>query len=193
MSLKRNFSIIGKHAFLSPSTYHWLEYDDEKLRRVYFQRQQAALGDKTHTLAQQLIELGIRLPDNKTTLSMYVNDAIGFRMEAEVPLVYSDECFGTADACGYRVERGIPTLRISDLKTGINPADMRQLKIYAAIFFYDFEFHKDVDSIFGTRIILRIYQNDAIVEEEADPAEILQVMERIKYLSEAVASLRKED
>lgn len=184
MSLRKNTKIIGQHAFLSPSSYHWLEYDEEKLRRVWFQRQQAIRGDKLHQFAQQAIELGVRQADNGTTLSMYINDAIGFRMEAEVPLYYSDDCFGTADAACFRDH----TLRIHDLKTGVTPADMKQLKIYAAIFCLDYKINpRDIT------IILRIYQNDAIEELIADHADILMVMSTIKTLSALVAYLREED
>jgi hypothetical protein len=188
MSFRRNTRIIGQHAFLSPSNYYWLDYDEEKLRRVYFQKQQAARGDKLHSFAQQAIELGVRQADNGTTLSMYINDAIGFRMYPEVPLYYSEDCFGTADACGFREERGIYTLRISDLKTGLSPADMKQLKIYAGLFCFDYKFPPN-----DIQIILRIYQNDAIEELIADPADIMMVMSRIKTQADLVAYLREED
>ena len=111
MSLKRNTRLIGQHAFLSPSSYHWLDYDEDKLRRVYFQRQQALRGDRLHSFAQQAIELGVIQAENGTTLSMYINDAIRYRMTAEVPLYFSDDCFGTADSVGCRDKRH--TLAIS--------------------------------------------------------------------------------
>lgn len=188
MSLKRNTRLIGQHAFLSPSTYHWLDYDEEKLRRVYFQRQQAARGDKLHAFAQQAIELGVRQAETGTTLNMYINDAIGFRMTPEVPLYYSDDCFGTADACGFRKEREQFTLRISDLKTGLAPADMKQLKIYAGLFFFEYKFSPN-----DVHVILRIYQNDAVEEMIPDPTEILMVMDRIKTQATLIAYLREED
>lgn len=188
MSLKRNTRLIGQHAFLSPSSYHWLDYDEEKLRRVYFQRQQAARGDKLHAFAQQAIELGVRQSDNGTTLSMYINDAIGFRMTPEVPLFYSEDCFGTADACGFREERGAFTLRISDLKTGTSPADMKQLKIYAGLFCFEYAFDPN-----KLHMILRIYQNDTVEELIADPADIMMIMSRIKTQAALIAYLREED
>lgn len=192
MSFKKNSRIIGQHALLSPSNYHWLDYDDDKLRRWYFQRQQAVRGDKLHAYAQQAIELGQKQPDNGTTVAMYINDAIGFRMTPEVPLVYSDDCFGTADALGFREERwqGVPinTLRVSDLKTGITAADMKQLKIYAGLFCFEYAM-----SPLEIQIILRIYQNDAIEELVCDNADILTVMERIKTQAEIIAYLREED
>lgn len=184
MSFNRNSKIVGQHAFLSPSNYYWLDYDEDKLRRTYFQKQQARRGDELHAYAQRAIDLKILQADNGTTMSMYVNDAIGFRMQPEVPLYYSDECFGTADACGFRDN----TLRISDLKTGVNQADMRQLMIYAGIFCYEYSC-----SPHEIRIILRIYQNDKIEELIADSADILTVMSRIKTQSEIVAYLREED
>ena len=188
MSLKKNTRIIGQHALLSPSNYHWLDYEEDRLRQWYFNKQQAARGDKLHAYAQQAIELGVRQADNGTTLSMYINDCIGFRMEAEVPLMYSEVCFGTADACGLRVERGQLTLRISDLKTGITPAEMKQLLIYAALFCFDFDFDPR-----KLRFILRIYQNDAIEELLPEASDIMLVMSRVKMQADLLAALREED
>lgn len=184
MPLRKNTKLIGLHAFLSPSNYHWLDYPEDKLARVYFQKQQAARGDKLHAFAQQAIELGVKQADDGTTLSMYINDAIGFRMSPEVPLFYSEDCFGTADACGFRNN----TLRIHDLKTGLVVADMKQLKIYAALFCFEYNF-KPTD----IHIVLRIYQNDAIQELEPDPADILMVMSRVKTQAALIAQLREED
>lgn len=184
MSFNKNSRIIGLHAFLSPSTYHWLEYDEEKLRRVYFEKQQARRGDELHAYAQRAIDLKINQADNGTTLSTYINDAIGFRMYAEVPLYYSDDCFGTADACGFRNN----TLRIHDLKTGRHPADMRQLLIYAAIFCFEYSY-----SPAEINIVLRLYQNDAIDELIPDPTEVMMVMDTIKMHSALIAQLREED
>ena len=184
MSFNKNSRIVGQHAFLSPSNYHWLDYDEEKLRRVYFQKQQARLGDQLHAYAQQAIDLKVKQADNGTTLSMYVNDAIGFRMEAEVPLYYSDDCFGTADACGFRDN----TLRVHDLKTGVNEASMKQLLIYAGIFCHEYKYSpNDID------IVLRIYQNDAIQELIPEPPDIMMVMSRIATQAALIAYLREED
>lgn len=184
MSFNSNTRIIGKHAFLSPSSYSWLEYDDDKMRRYFFQKQEAKRGDELHAYAQRAIDLRIKQAENGTTLSTYINDAIGFRMQAEVPLYYSDDCFGTADACGFRNN----TLRIHDLKTGVNKADMRQLKIYAGIFCFEYQMMPD-----QIEIVLRIYQNDQIEEYVADPIDMYMVMDRIKTMAALVASLREED
>jgi hypothetical protein len=183
MNFSRNTKLIGQHAFLSPSTHSWINYDEEKMRRVYFQKQQARLGDEYHAYAQKAIELKLRQPDNGTTISMYINDAIGFRMTPEFPLYYSDVCFGTTDAICFRDD----VLRIHDLKTGIKEAEMMQLKIYAAIFCFEYGFLPDV-----IRILLRIYQNDEIQELEADPADIFMIMDRIQTLSKLVEYLREE-
>ena len=192
MSFKKNTRIIGQHALLSPSNYHWLDYDEDKLRRWYFQRQQSIRGDKLHAYAQQAIDLGQRQPDNGTTVAMYINDAIGHRMSPEVPLYYSDDCFGTADSLGFREERWhgalINTLRVSDLKTGISSADMKQLKIYAGLFCFEYNFNP-----FDLHVILRIYQNDAIEELIPDPSDIFMVMQQIKTQAQRIAYLREED
>jgi hypothetical protein len=163
-----------------------LDYDEDKLRRVYFQKQQARLGDEYHVYAQRAIDLKIRQADNGSTMSMYVNDAIGFRMEAEVPLFYSFDCFGTCDAIGFRDN----VLRISDLKTGVTPADMKQLLIYAGIFFFEYAAVANPNDV---QVILRIYQNNEILELLPDVPEIHSVMSRIKTQAELIAFLREED
>lgn len=190
MSLNKNSRLVGQHAFLSPSTYHWLDYDEDKLRRTFYQRQQAARGDKLHAFAQQAIELGVRQADNGTTLSSYINDAIGFRMEPEIALFYTVDCFGTCDAIGIREEKGRFVLRIHDLKTGVSPADMKQLMIYTGIFFFEYAELFDPREV---HVILRIYQNDTIQQYEPDPTEILTVMSKIKTQAQLVAYLREED
>jgi hypothetical protein len=105
-------------------------------------------------------------------------------MTSEVPLFYSDDCFGTADALGFRSN----TLRISDLKTGITEASMQQLKIYAALFCFEYEFPPDTIDI-----VLRIYQNNAIEELIIDPADLYMVMDRIKTQAKLIQYLREEE
>lgn len=186
MSFNKNSRLVGQHAFLSPSTYHWLDYDEDKLRASYFNKQQTKRGDELHAYAQRAIDLRIKQAENGTTLSSYINDAIGFRMEAEVPLYYTDDCFGTTDAIGYRDD----ILRIHDLKTGLIAANIKQLLIYAGIFFFEYG---EVAKPAATKTILRIYQNDAIEELIPDPVEILSIMDRIRFQASLIAYLREED
>lgn len=101
---------------------------------------------------------------------MYINDAIGFRMEPEVVLKYSLNCFGTADAICFRNK----TLRIHDLKTGETPAKMDQLMIYAALYYLEYGVNPN-----NIRTILRIYQFNDFVEYEPEPEEIKQIMDII--------------
>lgn len=192
MSLKKNTRLIGLHAFLSPSNYSWLDYDPDKLRSSYFNKQQARLGDQLHEYAQKAIELKVMQADNGSTLSSYINDAIGFRMNPEFPLYYTDDCFGTTDAISFREERWPEgsrfTLRISDLKTGLIAANMKQLLIYAAIFCFEYRYNpRDI------KIVLRIYQNDAIEELIPDPSDIVIVMSKVRAQAAEIARLREED
>ncbi len=194
MTLKKPSLPPGAHAFLSPSTYTWLDQDEEKLRASYFRKQQTQRGDKLHVYSQMAIELKQPQPNDGTTVATYINDAIGFRMEAEVPLYYSEDCFGTADALSCRPEQWADgtfiTLRISDLKTGFHEADIRQLLIYAGIFFWQF---RDMFNPMKVRVVLRIYQNDHIVEHQPDAMEIREVMSKIKFAAAVIAKMREED
>ncbi len=173
MRFNKHSDLEGKHAYLSPSNYHWLNYDDEKFDRVFINQMTKERGTQLHALACELIRLGVKLPKSNKTLNMYVNDCIGFRLTPELVLYYSENCFGTADAIGY--SDGL--LRISDLKTGANKAYMHQLEIYASIFFLEYG-GKEI-SLENTNIELRIYQNNDIWLHEPDKRIISQIMTSI--------------
>ena len=137
----------GKHAVMGASKHHWLNYSPEKMTDVYRKMEAVKKGTELHELAAKLINSGVRLPKTHSTLNMYVNDAIGFKMETEKILYYSDNCFGTADAICFRKN----VLRIHDYKSGYNTASMNQLLIYAALFCLEYNKNPaDMD------IILRI-------------------------------------
>ena len=133
MNFNNHFQLRDKHAFLGASKYHWINYDEDKLVESYNRFQAVQRGTVLHNFAAQCITLGQKLPRSQKTLNMYVNDAIGFKMTPEQVLYYSDNCFGTADAISFR--NGM--LRIHDLKTGVTPAHMEQLMVYAALFCLD--------------------------------------------------------
>lgn len=154
------------HAFLSPSKYHWINYDRDKLTATFSNWQAAKRGTRYHDFAKECIELGEKLPRANKTLNMFVNDAIGFRMTPEQGLYYSDNCFGTADAISFVRNK----LRIHDLKTGTTKCSMTQLEVYAAIFCLEYMVNPlDID------IELRIYQNDEIIVHH--PQNIAELME----------------
>lgn len=162
----------GCHAFLSPSQSRWLRYDMEKLEQVYLNMQAKERGTKIHELASQLIEFSIGLPKNHKTLNMFVNDAIGYGMESERVLYYSANCFGTADAISYSEK--FKRVRIHDLKTGLIPAKMDQLAVYAALFCLEYNKKpKDLE------IIMRIYQFDDILEEHPESDYIDEIINQI--------------
>lgn len=160
----------GKHAFLSPSQSHWVNYDPDKLRLSWMNSQKAMEGTALHAFASMSINFKIKLANHKKAINQFVNDAIGFDMQSEQVLYYSDNCFGTADAILF--EDGI--LRVHDLKTGVHPAMMRQLFVYCAIFCLEY----DMDPSKIT-MICRIYQGSGYIEEEADPVLIQEYMNTI--------------
>ena len=84
MNFLTHSNLEGKHAFLGASNYHWLGYDDEKLINSWTTAQARAKGTRLHAFAAECIELRQKLPDKpQKTLSMYVNDAIGYKMTPE--------------------------------------------------------------------------------------------------------------
>lgn len=183
MHFNSHSQLVGKHAFLSASKHSWANYDDEKLERWFVSMQAAKRGTELHELAHNLIRLGVKLPKTKQTLNLYVNDAIGFRMTPEQPLVYSDVAFGTADAISFR--QG--TLRIHDLKTGTSPVSVVQLEIYGAFFCLEYDFKPT-----EIEILMRIYQNNEFQEYVADPHDIYRLMDRIITGTQIITEMRKE-
>ena len=165
------------HSELSPSQSHWLRYDDDKLRARHETRMAAEMGSKLHKWAKDTIDLKIKQPRSKKTLPSYVNDAIGFDMSTEVVLFYSEYCFGTADTICFDGK----VLRIHDLKTGIAPASMEQLLVYAAIFCLEYGYKPET-----IEIHLRIYQNDEILYHDPAPEEIRDVMNVIVHHSKVL-------
>jgi len=183
MNFNKHFNLEGKHAFLSASKYHWLNYDEEKLISAYQSNLAIQRGTELHDFARKAIELGIKLPKSKKTLNMYVNDAIGFKMTPEQPLYYSNNCFGTADSISFRNN----FLRIHDLKSGITPAHMEQLMIYAALFCL--EYSVDPNQI---EMELRIYQSDEISVLNPEPEDILTIMDKIIFFDKRLSQIQDE-
>ena len=198
MNWNNHSQLVGKHATLSPSSYQWIRYSADESREALFNRYRAeyaqTVGTLIHEFACKRIKYKMRLkkhdkdsvlfylidngvPSNAfdsdyifDNLLYYVNDAIGYRMDPEVVLYYSDNCFGTADAISFSKNQ----LRIHDLKTGRIPAHMEQLEIYAALFCLEYEKKPgDLD------IELRMYQPDNLVTLVPEVDEIVPIMDSI--------------
>lgn len=166
----------GEHAFLGASNHAWYNYDDEKLLKVYISKLAASKGTALHDLACKLIKLKVKLPDDNTTLSMYVNDAIEYGLRPEEKLFYSKYAYGTADAIDFK--NG--TLRVSDLKTGKTKVSFLQLMIYAALFLLCYP---EIPLKMVKKIELRIYQNNEVLMETPGTDEILPVIDKIQRCS----------
>lgn len=177
-----NEHYIDGHAFLSPSTHSWINYDDDHLIDRYQTYQATLRGTRLHELAEQLIRMRVKVEHKHSTFNMYVNDAIKYRMTPEQPLVYSENCFGTADAISF--ENNL--LRIHDLKTGVTKASMDQLKIYMALFCLEYDHGPN-----EIKAELRIYQSDDIVVHKPDPMEIDYIMSTIIHADAIVKELRQ--
>lgn len=183
MNFNPHLNLKGKHAFLSASGYHWVNYDIEKLETVYRNSLAVQRGTDIHNFASEAIRLGIKLPKTKNTLNCYVNDAIGFRMQPEQILYYSDICFGTADAIVFRDNK----LRIHDLKTGVSPASFKQLEIYAALFCLEYRYNPNDISM-----ELRLYQSNEVSVYEPDPIDISAIMDKIIEFDKCIRRINEE-
>lgn len=199
MNFDKHLELQGSHAFLSPSNNSWTNYDEEKLIQRYLNMKAVERGTRLHKYACDAILLNRQQPRNKDTVNLYINDAIGYKLNPEQPLFYSLNCFGTADAIDYRKN----ILRIHDLKTGEIEASMKQLYIYAALFCLNYqnkvrelrkkghsdneiahkldlkvsELHFEPERM--DDIVLRIYQFNEVKEEHPNPMDIRNFMEII--------------
>lgn len=119
-----------------------------------------------------------------TAVRFYINDGIGYKMNVEQALVYSEHVFGHADTICFRND----FLRIHDLKTGANAAHMEQLKIYAALFCLEYLIKPG-----NIKIELRLYQGDGkeICNPETD--EIVRIMDKIITSEKIAKQIERED
>ena len=184
MNFNAHSNLVGQHAFLGASKYHWINYNDDKVAESYLKFLAVQKGTILHEFAAQCITLGQKLPKSRKTLNMYVNDAIGFKMTPEQILYYSENCFGTADAISFRDS----FLRIHDLKTGAIPAKMEQLKIYAALFCLEYRIKPG-----EIGMELRIYQNDEVVYHEPTADEIAPIMDRIITSDRIISKIKERE
>ena len=184
MNFNDHSSLQGMHALLSPSKYHWIRYDDEKIAQHFINHMAIERGVRLHAYAEESINLGQKLPRSKKTLNMYVNDSIGYKMNSEQILYYSPYCFGTADSISF--EKNL--LRIHDLKTGVLPGHIEQLQIYAALFCLDYHIRPgDIE------IELRLYQSDTVKVDFPDAEVILHIMDKIKEFDKIIDKKKMEE
>lgn len=111
------------------------------------------------------------------TAKDFINDSIGFRMESEKRIGYSDLFWGTADA----IKHDGKNIMVFDLKTGIRPAKTEQLLIYAALFCL-------MDNInpLGKKFETRIYQGNDILIEYPEAEEIKEIANAIVHKDQII-------
>lgn len=206
MNWNRHSAQEGSHAFLSASKYNWLTKSDEDLVDAYKNSYATTIGTLLHSYAADSIrfreklrktdakgvkldlmrrgvpEYAIDIQSVFPNLMTYVNDAIGFQMDPEVVLYYSDMCYGTADA----IQLDGDILRIHDLKTGTTVAKMEQLLVYAALFYLEYGFKPE-----KTHPELRIYQLDEVIVYEPEIERVREVMERIVEADRVLQKLKE--
>lgn len=190
MQYNKHSEIEGRHSFLSASKYQWLRYNEDKLIERFTTAMAAAKGTELHRIANDLIKNGLKLQQSNKTLNRFVNDAIGFDMESELGLYYSDNAFCTCDALKFlpATPRRPARLLVFDLKTGTTKSSFDQLIVYAAYFCLEYGF-KPTELDYD----LRIYQNDTVYAFEDDPTDdILHAMDRIVTFDQIIETLKEE-
>ncbi len=111
------------------------------------------------------------------SVMMFVNDAIGFKMESEKELKYSEVLYGTADAISFNNGE----LRVHDLKTGLKPVeDPMQLLIYCALFCLDY----NIKPSQCKKIIVCVYQNGEIKVCEVNAEQLDELIKRMEHVND---------
>ena len=170
----------GSHAPFSASSYSWLNYDADKAVEYIKNMKAKERGTILHAHAASCIKLRTPL-GTKDTIGKYVNDCIKMGMTPEVLLYYSPYFFGTTDAINIDKNGRV---RISDLKTGVTPASIKQLYIYDALYCLDYNVNPlEVDHE------LRIYQNNEIFLEKPKGKDIMPIINKIQQFDSLIRSL----
>ena len=199
MNFNKHFDLEGKHAVLSASSWRWLYDDVESLTQRLGGIYAPMIGTILHEVAYKHIKYRIKLNkyDKKNvmlelltngipgliidtvdfdtmfeTLMSYVNDGVGFKMEPEVVLKYSNNCFGTTDAIKFLENDHF--LRIHDYKSGVSTARVEQLLIYAALFCLEYKVKPTT-----IKSELRIYQNGNVMVHNPEAEELISAMDVI--------------
>ena len=207
MEWKDHSKLKGSHALLGASQNAWLRYTDEQLFDRYVSSYAQALGTSLHELAADLIAEKIKLskqdihvvlhhlakskiPRNVfdmnfiyPNLRSYVNDAIGYRMDAEKILYYSDNAYGTADSICFRNN----FLRVHDYKSGKGPVKTDQLYIYVALFCLEYNIKPG-----EIEIETRLYHANEIVASNPTAEDILPIMDAIVMNDKFLSKVRVE-
>lgn len=212
MNFNRHLAQEGKHALLSASSWRWLNDDQEGIVKRISSQYAQTIGTILHNVACKHIRYFVKLNkyDKKNVMlellangvpslvidtidfdtmfenmMTYVNDGIGFKMHPEVVLYYSDNFFGTADTISFNENNRF--LRIHDFKSGVIPAHIEQLEIYAALFCLEYRFKPtEID------IELRIYQGNEVLYHTPEPDEIMAIIDKIVELDKFINKIRQE-
>ena len=212
MTLNKHFDLEGKHAMLSASSWRWINDDTESLTKRICSQYSQSMGTLLHDIAYKHIKYRMKMNkyDKKNVmlellskgipglvidtidfdgmfdnLMTYINDGIGFKMEPEVVLRYSNNFFGTTDAINYSEKEKF--LRIHDYKSGVLPAHMEQLMIYAALFCLEYRIKPST-----IQIELRIYQNNEIVYHNPSADEIVPIMDKIVTFDNFLTKMKED-
>lgn len=183
MNWNEHSGLESEHAFLSGSSYHWINYTPEKLEAVYRNLKAKEEGIELHEFASVAIRKKMKLSNSKKTINLFVNDCINLGMKSEQLLFYSPNAFGTADAISFSNR----LLRIFDYKSGTTKVSFNQLDVYAAYFCLEYMVNPE-----DITIEERIYQNNEVVTNFPTAVRIREIMETTIYFDGIIENIKSQ-
>ena len=70
MNFNKHSNLVGQHAFLGASKYHWLNYDAAKIAEAFRAAQAVQMGTRLHAYAAESIDIRQKLPKSHKTLGL---------------------------------------------------------------------------------------------------------------------------
>ena len=128
MTFNEHSRLIGQHAFLGASKYHWINYDADKLTTAYTNFMAAQKGTELHEFAARCIALGQKLPRSKKTLNRY-SATLKIVSEQRIPfasgMIFCVSTTSRPESYRHTWNSCLSTMHCSALSTELNRAVSR--------------------------------------------------------------------
>jgi len=164
MKFNEHLNLRGKHALLGPSTYSWINYDEDKLLQFLSRKNRTILGTALHSYACSKIKLHQKARKNKKQLKDEIKlHMINEREPFTGKLLYSMENINSVDT--------LPDEVFDTLITYINGAIEFKMSPETVLYYSD-HFFGTCDALSFENGMLRVHD----LKTGANPAHMEQLI-----------------